>query len=301
MHELSVSVVIPAYRAAHTICRAVDSILAQTSPAHEILVVDDGSPDDIAAAIRHYGDKVRYLRKSNGGAASARNFGIEAATGAVLAFLDADDYWESQKLARQWEILQKHPHVGIVSSRFYEQPPGGERGLVPRPLIPLDEVLEWRGERAFKLGYNTWTGTVVIRRSVLGDQRFQCGLEPAEDCDLWIRIASSTAGYMIADPLATAVLEPGSLSRTNVDRDLSNMLRVVHRNQGLLNAVELRQWESLIYERWAGCLLSQGSYRKAFGMARERLRRQPLRPVAWWIAAKSALLSVCRAGGRPAC
>ena len=69
-----------------------------------------------------------------------------------------------------------------------------------------------------------WTGTVIIRREVLGNERFVAGLEPAEDRDLWVRLTARHACYLISEPLATAVLEEGSLSRTNVDRDCGNML-----------------------------------------------------------------------------
>ncbi len=94
MTEPVISVVIPAYRAARTIERAVDSVLGQTRRADEIIVVDDGSPDDLAEVLGRYGSRVRLLRKRNGGAASARNLAIEECRGELIAFLDADDYWE---------------------------------------------------------------------------------------------------------------------------------------------------------------------------------------------------------------
>src|SRR5207253_2812039 len=106
-----VSTVIPAYRASRTIGRAVDSLLSQTRPPDEIVIVDDGSPDDLAAAVKPYGDRVQLLRKVNGGAASARNLGIESARGDLIGFLDADDYWEPSKLERQLDILQRHPNI----------------------------------------------------------------------------------------------------------------------------------------------------------------------------------------------
>ncbi len=114
-----VSVVIPACRAAHTISRPVDSLLAQTRLPDEILVIDDGSPDDLEAALSVYGDRVMLVRKSNGGAASARNLGIERSRGELIAFLGADDYWEPWKLKRQLEILRTHPEVTLVAGRYY--------------------------------------------------------------------------------------------------------------------------------------------------------------------------------------
>ncbi len=73
MGEPSVSVIIPAFRAAHTIARAIDSVLAQTRVPDEIIVVDDGSPDDLATALAQYSDRVALIRKTNGGAASAQS------------------------------------------------------------------------------------------------------------------------------------------------------------------------------------------------------------------------------------
>src|SRR5258706_15592076 len=101
MSEPSISVVIPAYRAAKTIGRAIASVIAQTHGVLEVLVIDDGSPDDVSAATERFGAAVTVIRKENGGAASARNLGIERARGDWIAFLDADDYWHPDKLKRQ--------------------------------------------------------------------------------------------------------------------------------------------------------------------------------------------------------
>lgn len=289
MCDESVSVIIPAYRAAHTIGRAVDSVLGQTYPAAEILVVDDGSPDDLAGALRPYGARVTLLRQEQGGAASARNLGLDAAQGQLIAFLDADDYWEPEKLERQLAVLQAHPEVGLVAGQFFEQVPGGPRVLGSRPLEVggYDRVLRAARGDAFALGTRIWTGMVLVRRSVLGRERFVPGLEPAEDRDLWIRLVSACPVYVLAQPLATAVLNPGSLSRSSIDRDCGNMLRVIRRHAALLGARGLRRWEADTYRRWAGNHLAQGRPREAAGFAWKRLRLEPWTPGAWWVFAKA--------------
>lgn len=101
-----VSVVIPTYNRAANILFAVDSILAQTYPIHEIIVVDDGSTDSTYSLIATYADKVRYIYQENSGVSSARNLGIEVATGDWVAFLDSDDIWKVDKIARQLSCLR---------------------------------------------------------------------------------------------------------------------------------------------------------------------------------------------------
>jgi glycosyltransferase involved in cell wall biosynthesis len=290
MNRLSVSVIIPAYRAAKTIGRALDSLLAQTRPADEILVVDDGSPGDFAAAVAGYREPVRLLRKPNGGAASARNYGIEKAGGNVIAFLDADDYWEPTKLERQLAVLRQHPQVGLVAGRFFEQPPGQPR-TGPSPFTPAalcDRVHTCSGPEAFAVAMRMWTCTVLVRREVLGEHRFVSGLEPAEDRDLWVRLILSAPVYLLSAPLATYVLEPGSLSRVSVDRDCGNMLRVVRRHAALLGCRALRSWEAHTFGRWAGNHLARGHAAAALPFAWQRLWRQPFSPQGWWVLGKCA-------------
>jgi glycosyltransferase involved in cell wall biosynthesis len=288
MGSFTVTVVIPAYKAARTIGRALESVFAQTRLPEEILVVDDGSPDDLAASLKPYDGRVTLLRKPNGGAASARNLGIDRAAGALIAFLDADDYWESAKLAMQCAVLERHPEVGLVGGEFLEQQPGGQRRIAPLTKAYFGRVLRVAGEEVFAAATQLWTGTVLVRRESLGSQRFEPGLEPAEDRDLWIRLLTTVPAYLVPEPVATAVLEPGSLSRSDIDVDCGNMLRVIERNRALLGRRGLRQWRALTYRRWAAHRLAEGRPRAAAARAWARVRLQPLSPEAWWVLAKCA-------------
>lgn len=96
---MRISVVIPTFNRAGIVGQAIDSVLAQTTPADEIIVVDDGSTDDTQAALTRYGDKIVALRQANGGVSVARNAGIARAKGEWLTFLDSDDVWLPGRLA----------------------------------------------------------------------------------------------------------------------------------------------------------------------------------------------------------
>ncbi len=285
-----VSVIIPAYRAAHIIGRAIDSLLSQTRPPEEILVIDDGSPDDVSAALASYGERVRLHRQPNGGAASARNRGIDLVGGELIAFLDADDYWEPYKLERQLAILERHPEIGLIAGHFYLEPPGQPR--YPNSLPPpwcRDCVLSVRGAETLTVARQIWTSNVLIRRAVLGEQRFDTSLTTAEDVDLWIRLVLAAPVYLMSEPLATAVLEPGSLSRSDVTADSRNMLAVVRRHVAVFGRAGVRLWESRVYREWAAAHLGNGEPRAAIWPAWKRVRNQPWSIRGWWILLKSTL------------
>ena len=127
-----VSVVIPAYNAERFIDEALQSVLAQTHERLEVIVVDDGSTDRTAARVQAYGERARYIRQSNAGVGAARNRGLAAATGDWVAFLDADDLWQPEKLATQLEVASRHPASGLVACdgvRF------GAEGVQPGHLL----------------------------------------------------------------------------------------------------------------------------------------------------------------------
>ncbi|HEV3447230.1 MAG TPA: glycosyltransferase family A protein [Gemmataceae bacterium] len=292
MTQPTITTIIPAYRAAGTIGRALDSVLRQTCRPEEILVVDDGSPDNLAAAVRPYGERVTLIRKSNGGAASARNLGLDRARGELIAFLDADDYWEANKLERQLAVFARHPEIGLTCGRWFTQEPGAAPSAPPACTeADFDRVLAVTGTRAFLVATEMWTSTILVRRNVVGTNRFISGLEPAEDRDLWVRLVSAAPVYMSSAPLATYVQEPGSLCRTNVDRDYGNMMRVVRRHTGLLGKHGVRHWETETFRKWAARYLGGGQPGAALKPAWNRLRRQPWSPEGWWVLLKSSLLA----------
>ena len=115
---LPISVVVPAWNVERYLDAALDSALAQDPAPTEILVVDDGSTDGTAEVAERRGPPVRCLRREHRGPAAARNAGIRAARGRLLAFLDADDVWLPAKLGRQIEVLAARPELGIVTTRI---------------------------------------------------------------------------------------------------------------------------------------------------------------------------------------
>ena len=118
MQSMTISAVIPAYNCEKYISRSIDSVLNQTHPVDEIVVVDDGSTDDTAKAIGGYGDKVRYIHQQNAGVSASRNAGVEAARGDWIAFLDADDEWSPERIQSQVELLRDNSHLVWVSGNY---------------------------------------------------------------------------------------------------------------------------------------------------------------------------------------
>jgi glycosyltransferase involved in cell wall biosynthesis len=126
MNSPLISAIIPTYNARSFLPDAIASARAQRYPNLEILVVDDGSTDDTRQVVAE-DSGVRYFQKANGGASSARNFGLRQARGEMIAFLDADDQWPENKLAVQMQRLAGDPNLDIVSGRIqYLQLPGAD-------------------------------------------------------------------------------------------------------------------------------------------------------------------------------
>ncbi len=207
--DISISVVIPAYNAGEFISRAIDSVLSQSRRPDEIIVVDDGSTDETAGRIKKFGPEVRYIYQKNAGASVARNRGIEEAGSEWIAFLDADDEWLAERLARQCELLGRNEHLVWASANFYcclcDE---NRRKADVNPDLAM-KVL--RGKEYFDDFFQTslphgcgWTGTMLIQKEVLQEAgMFQAGLHIAEDTDLWFRIACRRPRIgFIAEPLA---------------------------------------------------------------------------------------------------
>jgi glycosyltransferase involved in cell wall biosynthesis len=183
-----VSVIIPAYNSAAYLGEAIRSVLAQTYPKIEILVVDDGSTDDTPRALEPFGERVRLFRQERAGPSAARNRGILNARGNFIAFLDADDVWRPDKLARQVEMMNRHPEVVLCYTDFSRGPDGQ----------PTDESQlkhyehPGLGDAFCALLRNNFlvTPAVVVRRDILATSGlFDPWLRGSEDLELWLRLA----------------------------------------------------------------------------------------------------------------
>lgn len=113
-----VSVVIPTYNRSGYVVEALDSVLRQTYPDYEVIVVDDGSTDGTHEALKPYRDRIRYVRQENLGEGAARNLGVSHARGEYVAFLDSDDMWEPEFLAATMEAFKRFPEARMVTTNF---------------------------------------------------------------------------------------------------------------------------------------------------------------------------------------
>jgi glycosyltransferase involved in cell wall biosynthesis len=135
-----VSVIIPAYNAGPYIAETLDSVLRQTHPHREIIVVDDGSTDDTLHRLEPYRAAIRYIRQANLGVGAARNAGLRVASGDYIAFLDADDLWRPEKLALQLNVATRHPQSGLIACDGVQF--DGDRIIADRLLLgPLADRL----------------------------------------------------------------------------------------------------------------------------------------------------------------
>ena len=164
MRRPSVSVVISSYNYAHFLGATVESVLAQTCPAREVIIIDDGSTDNSAEVARSFGDRVRFVEQENQGVCAARNNGARLATGDVLAFLDSDDLWLPRKLERQAAAFEADPEVGLVSCGIrYFNPRGetiveyaeGKSGWCAKDILLYREPV-----------LNTTASAIAVRRDV---------------------------------------------------------------------------------------------------------------------------------------
>ncbi len=209
MSEPTFSIVITAYEAAETIGAAVTSALAQTRPAEEVLVVDDGSNDDLTGALAPYMDRIELVRRENGGGAAARNTGAEAARAEFMAVLDADDAYHPRRLEAIAELAGERPELDLVTTdaRLLAQ---GE----PAGTFATYTPFVWENQRTaiFETCFvGGWPAIRLSRLKAIGgyDESFRI----AYDWDCWLRVIldGGQAGF-VDEPYYDYVLHQGSLS-----------------------------------------------------------------------------------------
>jgi glycosyltransferase involved in cell wall biosynthesis len=206
LSEPLVSVVIPSFNRQACLRRAIDSVIAQSYRPIEIIVVDDGSTDGTIDTFTGLECGVPFLfhpLESNMGAAIARNRGVELANGPFIAFLDSDDLWHPEKIARQMAALAQHGetyggcYTGILSLDEQGQPCGISRATDEGDI------------HAALLNHNVVgsTSCVLVRRDLLLQQGgFLPGLRSCQDWELWTRLARITRFACVPELLTTLII-----------------------------------------------------------------------------------------------
>jgi glycosyltransferase involved in cell wall biosynthesis len=225
VQECSVSVIMPAFNSAGVIGAAIDSALGQRGVATEIIVVDDGSTDGTGRILEQYGNSIRVIRQANQGAYVARNAAAEIATGEWLAFLDADDLWAVDKLARQLDLAT--PEVGMVYSDCANL---DESGRVSGRVSDAHELVEGRIFDSLLTINFISTSTVLMRRkdfTELGG--FTTEIRGCADWDLWLRYAIEGREVRVCrDALAQYRWHEGQMSKNFLARQ-RDRLTVIRR------------------------------------------------------------------------
>ncbi len=188
------SVIIPVYNKADTIAASINSILAQEYTDYEIIVVDDGSTDDLTSALSSFADRITVIHQENGGVSVARNTGIDAARGEFVCFLDADDLWQPHHLTTLSNMMKQYPMSRyFITAHTTVESDGKERCsaafLQDRdPVFSCEDFIGLMNRTSYSLVH---TNSVCIQKQLLDEYaiRFAQGIRIGEDTDVWYRAA----------------------------------------------------------------------------------------------------------------
>jgi glycosyltransferase involved in cell wall biosynthesis len=183
-----VSVIVPAYDVAEFIGEALNSVLAQTFTDYEIIVINDGSPDTEALerALAPYMSRIVYLKQENRGVSAARNAGILAARGSLLAFLDGDDMWLANYLEVQVKRIQADPAIDVLYPNVMMFGGSSEKGEEFMTICPSNGPVTF--ERLLLQECNVSNCSIARREAIVRAGLFDEALRSVEDFDLWLRV-----------------------------------------------------------------------------------------------------------------
>jgi glycosyltransferase involved in cell wall biosynthesis len=283
----TISVIIPLYNRREEIGRAVASALRQSHAPHEIVVVDDASRDDSAAAVAALDDRrIRLVRhERNRGAAAARNTGIAAAEGEWIALLDSDDEWEPEKLTRQLVALRAVPNTPAASVTGYvirDYRTGEQRAFTPRPEDATLDALVW----GCPLGVGS---TLLARRAVFAEiGAFDPDLPRLEDWEWLLRYLPAHRLGVVPDPL-TIVHKASDPSRAQVFASLAR-IRARHRDDWYRRSwIAGRKFDSTLLVEEAAAAHYAGANGRAAALALKAFAAYPLRPGLLSLLARRSL------------
>lgn len=277
-----VSIITPTYNRAGFIAEAVESVLAQTMPDWELLIVDDGSTDNTLEALVSYGkdSRIQYMYQTNQGQGAARNAALAKANGEFIGFLDSDDIWMPDKLERQIACFEDHPDVHIVHGDETIMDEGGRE-------VSRINMSRYSGRITPQLLADNSVSitTALVRREcfvTLG--HFDTRYEVADDYELWLRFSARyrfhydprlVAGYRVmADQISSDKRRRFAANERIIGDFLASNGRCLSRSE--------RRWGlARFYVRKARYFASLGERRTAWGAISRALGSAPTSPLTW--------------------
>ena len=260
MPQPKVSVIIPAYNKADFTVKTVESVLAQTYKNLEIIVVDDGSEDQTRNSLSPYEGRIHYFYKKNGGACSARNFGLRAAKGKYVGFLDCDDLYLKDKIARSVDFLEEHPDFGFVHTGVYLI--DAKDQIVGRFTCAKD--LQIDRIAPFLIMENCVSNPTVLMRKECFETvgGFDETIFTPADWDLWLRLAERYRVGFIDTPLSQyRVTDNFIFNKLELSQreEIFVVEKFFQRNPHLQSQLEKRALSAL-HLRYAQCYFLKNNY-----------------------------------------
>ncbi|MCE9613228.1 MAG: glycosyltransferase [Lentisphaerae bacterium] len=291
---MTITVYIPAYNAAAFLAEAIDSVLNQTRPADEILLVDDASTDGTADVIRAYAHRHAGLikpifRARNGGVSAARNDALTAAACDFITYVDADDRFLPRKLEREAAALAAHPGATIAFSDYYNVSEDGQRGEVWAGAAPVPE-----GDLLLSLWARQFPRRDVFRFEMMEVRRcraaggYDAQLRIFEDFDLRLRVSKGASACFVREPLAERRRHRHGLSAASASEHWRTLRAIERKNAPLLDDVPARA------RRHARRALMEWASPFARAAARDALRDPTRSALQRRVQAWQALAVACR-------
>lgn len=232
-----ISVIMPAYNMEAYIGESIVSVLSQTFPDLELIVINDGSTDDTSNVVRHFSDdRIRLIEQNNQGVSAARNAGLDAARGEYVSFLDADDLWDITFLQSLFAAISNHTFAYSGYRKLHEN------GRISRYKYKYcsGNILK------DTLRMITWVhfGAMLIDSRILDGIRFTEGCKSGEDLEFIYKVLSRADSAAVPYELATYRFRPGSASK-QPHKDIDNAAQRTERLRAFFNDP---QYDPLLYE-----------------------------------------------------
>ena len=273
----TVTVIIPSYNRKHFLGETLSSVFSQTFRPYEIIVVDDGSTDDTRAFLKTYEDQIRYVHKTHGGEASARNCGLSEASGEYIAFLDSDDLWEPSFLETTITHLEGHATLSLLGTACWVIPdrvrrPRLQEAFLKGDLFPL----------LFRKNIITASAVVSKRECFEEVGLFDENLDQATDYDMWLRIAKRYSIGFLNQPLCQWRRHPENVSHQQLRHRLC-VLRVVqkHYDPSRIPSKLYRHRRSKLLVSLGRAYLKTNLVNQARGCFHEAVRLRPISIRPW--------------------